>query len=429
MLILLAIAITVYIFYNTQRKIYEKKSLSQIGYSVSFSCSEAFSGDIIYMYEEISNDKSLPIVFAKVDTELPEGLSFLTFPSSKSSSSVNGGMQSFIESVFSLRAHSVVRRRWRIFCAKRGIYKPGTVLIITGDMTGSSNSSRRYEVPQSARNTLTVLPRVVDLDLYFTPSRLQPGEVALPRGLFIDPMSRIGTRNYTTSDPMSKVNWKASAAHGSLLVNVEEFSQNFSFNIIINMQARVRDSAPGKPSVERYIENNITVAASIIDRISAFDVSAAFISNTSCEDFGHAVHADEEFGMLRMTETFSERDILAALHTLAAVTCDISMTNENMMEVILSDPYFYAPSGNLIFVTAFFTESMSAFYIEMKKLGVTVSFYLTAGTVSVGDLPYGIEIFYVYPEKQEKNFALATDDIFVEHAENSEKSETSEVSE
>ncbi|MBE6608060.1 MAG: DUF58 domain-containing protein [Ruminococcaceae bacterium] len=355
------------------------------------------------MYEEISNDKNLPIVFAKVDTELPDGLSFLMLPFGSDRVETQKG---FVESIFSLRGHSAVKRRWRIYCSRRGVYSPGTVLIITGDMTGSNNTSRRYEVPHNVQNNLTVLPRIIDLDLYFTSSRIQPGEIALPRGLFTDAMTRAGTREYTSSDPMSKINWKSTASHGELQVNVEEFLQNYSFNIVINMQARDHDSAHAKPSVPYYIENNITVAASIIDRISAYDISVALIANTETEDFGRALYADDDMNTLRITESFSgSTDTLAAFHTLARMNTDISMPCEKMLDVILNSPYEYAPGGNLIFITAYFTERMVSFHREMKKLGINVSFYLTAGSIGVRNLPSDIEIFYIYSHSEDIDFS------------------------
>ena len=404
-LIFFAIILSIYLLYLLQRKIYEKKALSQIGYDVSFSCGEAFAGDIIYMYEEISNNKNLPIVFAKVDTELPDGLSFLMLPFGSDRVEVQKG---FIESIFSLHSHSAVKRRWRVYCGRRGIYSPGTVLIITGDMTGSNNTSRRYEVPHNVQNQLTVLPRIIDLDLYFTSSRIQPGEVALPRGLFTDAMTRAGTREYTSSDPMSKINWKSTAAHASLQVNVEEYLQNYSFNIIINMQARDHDQAHAKPSIPYYIENNITVAASIIDRVASYDVSVAIITNSDTESLGRALYADEDMNTLRITESYSgSTDTLAALHTLAEMKTDISISTEKMLDVILSDPYEYAPGGNLIFISAYFTERMVSFHREMKKLGISVSFYLTAGSIGVRDLPSDIEIFYIYSHRDDIDFSRA----------------------
>ncbi len=355
------------------------------------------------MYEEISNDKNLPIVFAKVDTELPDGLSFLMLPFGSDRVETQKG---FVESIFSLRGHSAVRRRWRVYCSRRGIYAPGTVLIITGDMMGSNNVSRRYEVPHHAQNNLTVLPRIIDLDLYFTSSRIQPGEIALPRGLFTDAMTRAGTRQYTTSDPMSKINWKATASHAEMQVNVEEFLQNYSFNIIINMQARDHDSAHAKSTVPYYIENNITVAASIIDRVSAYDVSVAIIANSDTKDFGRTLYADEEMNTLRITESYSgSTDTLAALHTLAAMETDISIPTDKMLDVILNDPYEYAPGGNLIFITAYFNQRMVNFHREMKKLGINVSFYLTAGSIGMRDLPSDIEIFYIYSQREDIDFS------------------------
>ena len=44
---------------------------------MSLSRNEVFEGEQLYLYEEITNDKLLPIPYAKIETELPEGLSFI----------------------------------------------------------------------------------------------------------------------------------------------------------------------------------------------------------------------------------------------------------------------------------------------------------------------------------------------------------------
>ena len=44
-------------------------------------------------------------------------------------------------------------------------------------------------------------------------------ETLLNKFIFEDPFEFKGIRNYTTSDPMKKINWSASAKTGELMVN------------------------------------------------------------------------------------------------------------------------------------------------------------------------------------------------------------------
>ena len=87
------------------------------------------------MYEEISNLGGLPIPNAKVNTRLPEGLKFITTNKKNGQTVLTEGVQS----VFVLRGHAVIRRKWRIKCEKRGMYRPLESVMIVNDLFGSKS--------------------------------------------------------------------------------------------------------------------------------------------------------------------------------------------------------------------------------------------------------------------------------------------------
>jgi UDPglucose 6-dehydrogenase len=81
-------------------------------------------------------------------------------------------------------------------------------------------------------------------------------------------------------DPMNRINWNSTAAHGKLMVNVEEFTEQYQFNIILNMQSRSIELHPHEPSSPDYIEMCITVCASILDNISSHNIPVKLFANT-----------------------------------------------------------------------------------------------------------------------------------------------------
>ena len=59
--------------------VYKKLAFKGIHYEASLSETEVFEGDEIYLYEEITNGKKLPLPYIKIDSDLPEGLEFCLF--------------------------------------------------------------------------------------------------------------------------------------------------------------------------------------------------------------------------------------------------------------------------------------------------------------------------------------------------------------
>ena len=72
-MLFLALLAALLIVYLVQRGIYRKYIFKNLGYRVTLSAEEVVEGDDVFMYEELSNAKALPVPSAKVETELPEG--------------------------------------------------------------------------------------------------------------------------------------------------------------------------------------------------------------------------------------------------------------------------------------------------------------------------------------------------------------------
>ncbi|MGM9681570.1 MAG: DUF58 domain-containing protein [Eubacteriales bacterium] len=385
----IALIAAIIALYLIQSAIYEKNLLDSIRYDVTLSQEEVFAGDFIYLYENISNDRGVAIPYARVDTELPDGMGFVL--SGKGGSTYQEG---YIQSVFTLDGHSTVSRRWRVCCKTRGEYHPGSVLLVTNNLLGLKSASKRYVVPISKQNRLVVLPRTVDLDSTFRSSCQLPGEAALPRGLFTDPLLRRGSREYTSNDPMNRINWKSTAARGHLMVNEEEVTCSASFHILINMQSRDFEKNPKIPSVPYYIEDNITVAASLLARIAEYDTPTALIANAFPADYQRA---DGE-NLLYSPAYRGQGDVIEGLRLLARLQLEITVPLEKMLDEVLAKPYYYAPDGNLIFVSSFFNQRMLIFHDRMRRHGIEVTFYLTTSQRTV-DIPDDVEVFTVYNGK------------------------------
>jgi len=404
-MLFVSIFIAVALVYIVEAYIYNKYSFDDLEYRVTVSAEEVFEGEDIFMYEEISNNKNLPIPNAKVDTELPYGLEF-RLNDRRSLKKRSDIFQSYIQSIFVLRSNQQIRRRWRVNCKKRGIYNLGNVMVITNDLVGLNAQSKRFKAENGKLSQVVVLPKAINLEDHFISSYMQNGEVIVPRSLVTDPLYIAGSREYTPLDPMNRINWKSTAAHNKLMVNNEEYTERNQFNIILNMQSRDREKDVGEPSNPEYVELCITVCASIFDRMSQDNVPIRMFANTPPESIGEegikanadmltSVSEDEVGKKILITRVFRGKgDTIDALRTLAALQMQISCPVENMMDHIINNPSYYANGGNIIMVTSFISERMIIFHDAMMKQGVKVMFYVTTANQNALVIPDNIEVYY-----------------------------------
>ncbi len=393
----LALLAAVFIVYIWQQRLYEKHTFEEIDYKVTVSSEEVFEGEDIFIYEEITNDKYMPVPYTKVDTTLPKGLNFRIVEYDKRTGKPHDVFRDRIASVFVLKSKEKIRRRWRVNCRTRGIYSIGNATVVSNDLFGMNPTSKTFRCEPGKTNTVVVLPRTVDLEEHFTSSFYHSGDVIKNHSLLTDPLRIAGAREYTSFDPMNKINWKQTAVHGKLMVNNEEFTQRHRFNILLNMNSRDIEKDPHHPSSPESIEQCITVVASILDRISAENVPVRIISNTPPETVSEEYAADTEGigSEILFTPAFEgKRDMIGALRLLSSLKTEISCTVEKMLDYILEHREVFSESGNLIVVSPYISTRMIIFHDEMEKNGVHVIFYVTTTNRNADIIPPNIEVYY-----------------------------------
>lgn len=392
-MLFVALAIAVIIVFTVQGRIYARRALEALSYSSHADRGEVTEGEEFYLWEEIANKKTLPLPQLRADTDLPRGLSFVFFADDNNGSFCRELSQS-TKSVFSLRGEDMIRRRWRIEANKRGVYTIDDTLIIAGDVFGTNSISRRLETDSFAR--ITVLPRPCDLEQDFANASMQSGDNSIDRGLITDPMTRAGVREYTTSDPVSSIDWKTSARLGSLAVFVNEYVERECFTVVMNMQSRSYEPNAHEPTTVDFIEMNISVAASIIDRLSGNDIPVRFITNTPPETLkGYSAGDDGVGRKLLMTDEFcGHADTLAALRMLAALEMNISVRADDMFGYLADNAELCGSGRTLIVITAYLDDAMIDFSHAMKVQGIRVVFYLTTTLRHTESIPDGIELRY-----------------------------------
>ena len=280
-MIYLAILLAAVLVYLTQMRLYAKKTREGLSYTVRLSTDEVFEDEDIFYYDELVNDKLLPLPFLKVNSDLPQGLYFHFLDPIPGSDTFKESHEAQVQSIYVLQSHRKISRRWRVTCKKRGVYTVGDAVLVTNDLFGMNSSSfSASSLPGYVETRLTVLPKSIDLDANFVAADGLTGDIVTNHSLLTDPLIRAGTREYRPGDAMRQINWKSTASHGHLMVNIEEHFRRFVFNIVINMQSRDIEKHPEVPSAPYEIERCISVAATLLDRASDDNVPTRVILNT-----------------------------------------------------------------------------------------------------------------------------------------------------
>ncbi len=400
-MIYLALLLAAVFAYFFQKNLYQNRAFENLDYTVSLSTSEVFEDEEIYMYEEIRNNKSLPIPFLKVDTELPDGLSFHIVEKDEKTGEVKDTYPRVIHSIFVLRGNQMIRRRWRIRCDVRGTYHVGEVTMIANDLFGSVAQVKVIVPEKSVKNCVVVLPKAINLEKEFTTSKYRSGDFIVRHSLLSDPLLKAGVRDYAPGDPINHINWLQTAVRGSLMTNVEEYTTRHLFNIIMNMQSRdIEQTIPGYPGTRRTVELCLSVVATILDNAAPENIPVRFISNTPPESFGDdlsaAVSEDDEIGgkIFVSPELKGKTSVIGALRLLAQLDLMISTPIEKMLDHILANPYVYTRGGNIVFVSSYLSERMIHFCYAMRKLGIEVIFYITSSNLNAAIIPDDIEVHF-----------------------------------
>ena len=383
--------------YIIQAVIYRKKSYKNLTYSVRCDTDEAFCGEDIRIFEEIENDKLLPLPYVKVNTDTPEGICFHF--TERKGGELTDSYDTGIQSVFVMKSYQKISRRWRVNCLRRGVYSFTKSVIITNNLFGLEANSKNLQAEPSPSNTVTVLPRPMALDEHFTSSRYNSGDIVTNHSLMTDPLSRAGVREYSPDDPMNRINWNATARTGKLTVNLEDYVTRFMFNIVLNMNSYIIERQGERLISEEDVERGITVAASILDRVSRLNMPVRLIMNTPPETLSENPDSsplceDGTGRQITVSRAYSGiGDTLNALRLLAQVKLRLSVPVEQLMQHMEEFPSLYQSGGNVVFITAFLDERMIRFCWDMKLSGVNVIVYVTSTNRNVPQIPEDIEAY------------------------------------
>ena len=207
---IIAIIIVAFLMRFLLDKMYKKLWKKGLEAEVKFQKEPSMEGQEAYLTETISNKKWLFLPVLQVGFQLDRNLLFADCENASVSD------QSYKRDIFSVGSYQKITRTIPFFCSKRGYYELKNVELVTRDLL---LTGKHYETLQ-AWDQLYVYPRLIDDERLEIPFQKVMGSVLSKRNLYEDPFEFRGIREYQPTDPMNKINWKASARSDQWMVNL-----------------------------------------------------------------------------------------------------------------------------------------------------------------------------------------------------------------
>ncbi len=234
--------------------------------SLHFLQNFVYAGEQAQMTERIENRKRLFLPILEVAFHMDRRLVFLDCENTNVSDFV------YKRDIFALLGSQRVTRTLTLHCTGRGYYRIGESRLTTYSLL----HTRRCSTDCPADTDLYVYAARTDVsDILVSCERLM-GSLQCAKRLYEDPFAFSSIREYTPTDPMNTINWNASARTGSLMVNTFESTLTEKVMLCLDLE----DS--GILKEEHLIEDSVSVAASLAQRMLARGMEVGLCVNTGC---------------------------------------------------------------------------------------------------------------------------------------------------
>lgn len=230
---------------------------------VQFQDQPVMEGQEARLTETIANEKRLFLPLLQVGFQVHRDLWFADGENTSVSD------QCYKRDVFSVGGYQKITRTIPFRCTHRGYYELEQVELVTR----SPLMTRKYYETMKSRDFFYVYPRLVDSEQLDVSFRKVMGSVLARKNLYEDPFEFRGIREYEPTDPMNKVNWKAAARTGELMVNL--YGSTTAQEVILLLD--VENETIWK--YDEIHEEEIRIAASLASRCIQEGIPVGFSTN------------------------------------------------------------------------------------------------------------------------------------------------------
>lgn len=232
---------------------YNRWGTDHIRYERYFSRDRVFAGDTLELIEVLTNDKLIPIPWARVESRISPYLRF------GHQADLDVNMDRFHKSVFFLGSYKKITRRHRVEATRRGYYDCTLSALTVGDLFGLSTKTTDMSVAAK----LFVYPAITPPDALPDEALEWQGDVSVRRWIDPDPILVCGIREYLPGDSQRDVHWAATARTGQLQVKVRDYTISPKLLVLFNSQITENLWAAMEPMQREFLENGVSISAAL----------------------------------------------------------------------------------------------------------------------------------------------------------------------
>ncbi len=273
-----------------QEVLYERLWWKKLSARLEFGEEVLTEGEKGSIKEIIRNEKFLPIPALHVKWQVSRNLKFDT----EANTAVTD--MTYRNDIFSLMPYQQITRTLTFTAAKRGYFEGGRVELVSHDLFFTTSFSRQI----FCKGSLYVYPAPVEaerLELVFDAFL---GAYRARTRLYEDNFALKGLREYQDFDPFNRINWKATARAGSLMVNEFEYAASRRTLILLNLEP---DSVWPRQELQ---EESIRLCATLAQQLSDDEIPAAVADGG--EDSGELQFSSGPVHMRRLMEHLCRLD-------------------------------------------------------------------------------------------------------------------------
>ena len=262
-MLLIWIPVSVLAMYIILNIVYGKLWRKGLRAQLRFEERDVEEGDSATLVETMTNDKILPLPVIKLSFKVDRSIVIDEDRNATVTDRTN------VVEYFGLGGHEAVTRRQPVRASQRGYYLIEEAGIALPDFF--SEGVRYMNTAQAA--SLLVCPRMLEEAEVVDISRQIIGEVVSRNRLYQDVFSFRGIREYTREDPLSAVNWKASARTGEYMVNIRDYTSGPHVRFLLDLEP------PSIRYSEELLEQGIRLAYTLVGRCIQAQIPVSLASN------------------------------------------------------------------------------------------------------------------------------------------------------
>ncbi|MDA1096653.1 MAG: DUF58 domain-containing protein [Chloroflexi bacterium] len=327
---------------------WNRASLSRVTFEREVTPLRAFVGETVEVRLRITNRKSLPVPWIRIEENFPFRLRERGKPVALR---LEQGT-SLIARATSLARYERVTWHFTLECGQRGLHRFGPARVMSGDVFGFFTSERA----EPGQMNVLVYPNTVPLPALGMPAHRPFGEVKGGLPFYEDPTRLRGLREYTPDDPLRWVDWKATARAQAMRVRV--FDPSVAHNLIVFQHVDTMGRESGRWGYSpMLLERGVTAAASIARWALEQRYSVGFATN------GVSPLTDQP---IRVPSSRSPQQLAAVLEALALVG---PFSRESMQDFVSREIHRIPLGATLVVVTASLTPEGVGMLRDLRRRG------------------------------------------------------------